>query len=277
MSPVTRAIFELIRFDKPAGTLLLLLPCYWGAFASADAISFTTLFWFAIGAFAMRSAGCVVNDMADRNIDAQVVRTQTRPLASGALTMRHAAIVLVILLILAAFSAAMLGLDVMLLGLAWLPLVAAYPFMKRITFFPQAFLGITFGAGALFGSMAVAGSITMQAWWLYGAGFFWVLGYDTIYACQDREDDARIGVKSTALFFGAKVQIAVAICYALAFLCIVQAVLQYEIASQQLAMLLCIAASFALQIMLLPKGNYMSLFKSNVISGIFIWVLMSMH
>lgn len=273
MSLNTRALLELIRFHSPAGTLLLLLPCYWGAYVSTDNVSYVTLFWLAIGAFAMRSAGCIVNDIADRHIDAHVKRTQNRPLARGALTLRHASIMLLLLFMIAAFSALMLGVPVLLLGMAWLPLVVAYPFMKRVTFFPQAFLGVTFGAGALFGSMAVSNTITTQAWWLYGAGFFWVLGYDTIYACQDKEDDMRIGVKSSALYFADRVVQAVSFCYLCSVICILCAV---GVPLNQLSffLLIIIILSFVTQICWLRNAHYMKAFKSNVFAGTLILALL---
>jgi 4-hydroxybenzoate polyprenyltransferase len=262
-------ILQLIRFDKPAGTILLLLPCYWGAYASAAKVSWQVLLWCAVGALAMRSAGCIINDMADRKVDAQVERTRTRPLASGAITMRHASITLVFLLIIAGISGAMLGWQVLGLGVAWLPLVAVYPFMKRITFFPQVFLGLTFGAGALFGSMAVAERLPPAAWWLYAAGFFWVLGYDTIYACQDRKDDARIGVKSTALFFGERVRLAVGGCYTLMCMCVFFA-LHTPYAPLQLICFVGMTICMMLQLFFLPSERYMAIFKSNVITGLLV-------
>ena len=198
-----RPYFRLARLDRPIGTWLLLLPCWWSvALASDGWPSPILLALFAIGATAMRAAGCTVNDLWDRNFDARVARTANRPLASGAIGIGRA------LLFLAFLS--MVGLAVLLrfnpltvwVGLGSLPLVAIYPLMKRVTHWPQAVLGLTFNWGALVGWTAVRGSLDAPAVILYVAGLFWTLGYDTIYAHQDKEDDALIGLKSTALKFG---------------------------------------------------------------------------
>jgi 4-hydroxybenzoate polyprenyltransferase len=183
-----------------------MFPCWWGVLAYSDTVPYLTLALFAAGAVVMRSAGCIVNDMADRKIDAQVTRTRSRPLASGEVSMKAAYALLGGLLLIALIIALLLGWKVAALGALWLPLVAAYPFMKRYTWWPQAFLGITFGAGPLFGMVAVTGGTHATGLLLYAASMCWVIGYDTIYACQDRIDDARIGVKSTARLFGARVQ-----------------------------------------------------------------------
>ena len=211
--PPLDATIRLIRLDKPIGVWLLMFPCWWGVLAYSNGIPSLTLFLFAAGAVVMRSAGCIVNDMADRTIDAQVARTRTRPLASGEVSMKQAYALLAGLLGLALLISLALGWKVTALGALWLPLVAAYPFMKRYTWWPQAFLGITFGAGPLFGMVAVTGGIHPKGLLLYAAAICWVIGYDTIYACQDREDDARIGVKSTARLFGVHVQKWVGIFY----------------------------------------------------------------
>ncbi len=192
----------LARWDRPIGTWLLLLPCWWGQALAEPLPSPWLMLLFAIGAVAMRGAGCTVNDLTDRDFDRKVARTRNRPLASGRLGVREA------LLFIAAQS--MVGLLV-LLGLNWpaalvaiasIPLIVVYPFMKRITYWPQAFLGLTFNWGALVGYAAVTGRLDAAALLLYAAGFFWTLGYDTLYAHQDKEDDALIGVKSTALLLG---------------------------------------------------------------------------
>lgn len=193
----------LARLDRPIGTWLLLLPCWWGAALGAMVegdllpnIWHMTL--FAIGALLMRGAGCAFNDMVDKNIDAQVARTRQRPLASGQLSRLQAACFVVLvslvgLIILLQFNALSIW-----LGIGSLTLVAAYPFMKRITWWPQAWLGLTFNWGALLGYTAATNELGWPAIALYAAGIAWTLGYDTIYACQDIEDDALVGVRSTA-------------------------------------------------------------------------------
>jgi 4-hydroxybenzoate polyprenyltransferase len=214
---------HLMRLHKPVGIGLLMLPCWWGVLAHRNGMSAhdtrMLLGLLLLGSVLMRSAGCVVNDMADHRFDAQVARTASRPLASGVMRTSSAMWLTLALLACAAVVARCIGWDVFFLGMAWLPLVMAYPFMKRLTYWPQAFLGITFGSGALFGTMATLHHLTPIAWWLYAGSIFWVIGYDTIYACQDRIDDARIGLKSTALRFGEHVRAGVAGCYVVAGLC----------------------------------------------------------
>jgi len=199
---------RLMRADRPIGTWLLFIPCLWGlALAAAHGFAGVHLFFyaglFALGAFVMRGAGCAYNDIIDRDIDAKVERTASRPLPSGQITVKQAwgflaALCLIGLLVLLQFNR-----FTILLGFGALALVAAYPFMKRMTYWPQAWLGLTFNWGALVGYAAAAGTLHPATFALYGAGVFWTLGYDTIYAHQDSEDDALIGVKSTALKFGA--------------------------------------------------------------------------
>ena len=199
---------RLMRADRPIGVWLLLIPCWQGlALAAASGgAAWGRLAWyavlFAIGAVVMRGAGCAYNDIVDRDIDAKVARTALRPIPSGQISVRGAWVFL------AALSLA--GLLVLLqfnpftiyLGLASLTLVAAYPFMKRLTWWPQAWLGLTFNFGALLGFTAEAGRLELPAYLLYAGCFFWTIGYDTIYGHQDKEDDALIGVKSTSRRLG---------------------------------------------------------------------------
>jgi len=204
----TRGYLRLSRADRPIGTWLLFLPCLWGlalACLMTDSFDGRTL-WYAIacgiGAFVMRGAGCTWNDITDRDIDAQVARTRSRPLPSGQVSLKGAVIWMILqavvgFLILMTFPGPAIVLGVM----ALLP-VAIYPFAKRFTWWPQAFLGIAFNWGVLVGWTAQAGSLDWPAVVAYGAGICWTLFYDTIYAHQDTEDDALIGVKSTARLFG---------------------------------------------------------------------------
>ncbi|MEE2691310.1 MAG: 4-hydroxybenzoate octaprenyltransferase [Pseudomonadota bacterium] len=209
---------RLMRADRPIGTWLLLLPCWWGlglaaAQGSGSALSLWHAALFAVGAFVMRGAGCAYNDIVDRDIDAKVARTAMRPLPSGQIGLGRAwaflvALCLVGLLVLLQFNP-----FTIYLGLGSLGLVAIYPFMKRVTYWPQAWLGLTFNWGALMGYAAATGSLSWSVAALYAAGIFWTLGYDTIYAHQDKEDDALIGVKSSALKLGAKTRPAIALFY----------------------------------------------------------------
>ena len=157
---------------------------------------------FAIGALVMRGAGCTLNDIVDRNFDGNVARTATRPIPSGAVTVRQALAFMVLLSLIGLVILLQFNAVAVAVGVVSLLLVAVYPFMKRVTYWPQAVLGLTFNWGALLGWAAVRGDLGVPSLVLYGAGIFWTLGYDTIYAHQDKEDDALIGVKSTAILFG---------------------------------------------------------------------------
>lgn len=202
-----RPFFYLARIDRPIGIWLLLLPGWWGIILAVggargiDARTFELLILFAIGAIVMRAAGCVVNDLWDRDLDRKVARTRGRPLASGAVGMKSAFAFLAALLVAGFLILIQMPLVTILLGVLSLPLIAVYPLMKRITWWPQLFLGVTFNFGALMGWSAVTGTVGLAALCLYVAGIFWTLGYDTIYAHQDIEDDALAGIKSTARLF----------------------------------------------------------------------------
>jgi 4-hydroxybenzoate polyprenyltransferase len=194
---------RLARLDRPIGTWLLLFPGWWGiALAGSRWPDPLLLALFALGAVAMRGAGCTLNDIADRDYDGQVARTRLRPIPSGRVSVRQAAIFMAAQL--ATGAAILLSLNRLsiILGLAVLGLIATYPYMKRVTYWPQLFLGLNFNWGALIGWTAVTGSLAWAPVLLYLGGICWTLGYDTIYAHQDKEDDARIGVKSSALALG---------------------------------------------------------------------------
>ena len=206
----------LARVDRPIGVWLLLLPGLWGillarppAFEAARLIAL-----FAVGALVMRSAGCVVNDLWDRDIDRLVARTAHRPLASGMLRPRHALVFLAALLVVGLAILLQLNALAQELGVASLILVALYPLAKRVTWWPQLMMGFTFGFGAPLGYAAAAGRLDAAMAALYGAAILWDLGFDTIYAHQDREDDALIGIGSTARLFGERTAPFLAACYA---------------------------------------------------------------
>ncbi len=198
-----RPFVALARLDQPTGVWLLLWPCLWALGLAADGLpDIGLLALFTAGAFVMRAAGCTVNDIFDRDFDGRVERTRQRPLPSGAIGVKGAVAYLALLLGVGLAILLQLNLFAILLGAGSLLLVVAYPLMKRITYWPQAFLGLTFNYGALLGWAAVAGGIGWPAGLLYVAGIAWTLGYDTIYAHQDKEDDLLIGVKSSALALG---------------------------------------------------------------------------
>lgn len=204
----TRPYLRLSRADRPIGTWLLLIPCLWAiALAAAATGGFTLLdLWLAassaLGAFLMRGAGCTWNDITDRDFDAAVARTRSRPIPSGQVTVRQALVWMVAQALVAALILFTYHPLAIALGVGSLALVALYPFAKRFTWWPQAFLGLAFNWGALLLWAAHSGSLTAAPVFLYAAGFVWTLFYDTIYAHQDKEDDALIGVRSTARLFG---------------------------------------------------------------------------
>jgi 4-hydroxybenzoate polyprenyltransferase len=219
--PWSRPYLRLCRLDRPIGSWLLLLPCWWSAaLAAGVAHSIAqlplTIALFLIGAFAMRGAGCTWNDITDRDLDARVERTRSRPIPAGQVSVRQALVFLL--------TQALIGLAVLLqfnrfavaTGIASLVIVAVYPFMKRITWWPQIVLGLAFSWGALMGFAVTFARIDATALLLYAGSIAWVIGYDTIYAHQDAEDDALIGIKSTALLFGARTHRALAVFYTLA-------------------------------------------------------------
>ncbi|MEM1275939.1 MAG: 4-hydroxybenzoate octaprenyltransferase [Pseudomonadota bacterium] len=202
-----RPYLRLSRADRPIGTWLLLIPCFWGIALAAMATGWRLVdLWLipacTLGALLMRGAGCTWNDIQDRDIDAEVDRTRSRPLPAGQVTGAQAAFWLVGQALMAFLILITFNWTAILLGVISLIPVAIYPFAKRFTYWPQAFLGIAFNWGVLLMYAAHTGSISFSALYMYGAGIAWTLHYDTIYAHQDREDDALIGVKSTARLFG---------------------------------------------------------------------------
>jgi 4-hydroxybenzoate polyprenyltransferase len=207
----------LMRLDRPIGSWLLFLPGLW-AFAMVapdwrQGLWLTAL--FGLGAVLMRGAGCVVNDLWDRDLDRQVERTAGRPLASGALRARHALVFLALVLAVALLILLQLNRTAQVLGVASLIPVVLYPLAKRVTDWPQAVLGVIFSWAAPMGYAAVTGGLDAAAFALWAAGFFWILGYDTIYAHQDREDDALVGIRSSALRLGDKTRPFLILCYGL--------------------------------------------------------------
>jgi len=213
----------LARLDRPIGAWLLFLPGLWSLLlAGTPGWHISVLIGlFGVGSVLMRGAGCVVNDMWDRDLDRSVTRTAGRPLASGALSLRQAALFLMVLLLISLLILLQLNRSAQLLGVASLVLVAVYPLAKRVTWWPQAMLGLTFGWGAPMGFAAAAGTLDAAAGALYAASFMWILGYDTIYAHQDREDDALIGVRSTARLFAEASRPFIAVCYGATLLLLV--------------------------------------------------------
>ena len=272
-----RPYASLIRLDRPVGTWLLYWPCAWSMALAGVRGEWALLLWFLLGAFAMRSAGCVYNDIVDRNLDSKVERTRLRPLASGrvalkagwALTVGLALTGLIVLLQLSHIAQA--------IALVSLFLVAAYPFMKRITWWPQAWLGLVFSWGALVGWPAITGEVELPALLLWLGSIFWVIGYDTLYAIQDIEDDALAGVKSSARALGDRARLGIAICYTLALAGWAAAI--WSVRPNWVASLVLLPAAFHLAQQAAkadPKdgAGALALFRSNRFTGLLVFLAM---
>ncbi|MGY4567709.1 4-hydroxybenzoate octaprenyltransferase [Bradyrhizobium pachyrhizi] len=221
----TRPYLRLARYDRPIGSWLLLMPCWWSAALAAGvahdvrSLPLVVLLFF-IGAFVMRGAGCTWNDITDRDLDAKVERTRSRPIPAGQVTVTQAVVFMVLQALIGLLVLLQFNRFAVLTGIASLLIVAIYPFMKRITWWPQVVLGLAFSYGALMGFAVTLERIDATAIALYAGSIAWVIAYDTIYAHQDAEDDALIGVKSTARLFGARTHRALVIFYGLAVLLI---------------------------------------------------------
>jgi 4-hydroxybenzoate polyprenyltransferase len=277
----TRPYLRLARLDRPIGSWLLLMPCWWSlgiAGIRADHLpSLTHIALFFVGAFAMRGAGCTWNDLVDRDLDGLVERTRSRPIPSGQVTAKQAALFMA--------AQALVGLLVLLqfnrftaaTGLVSLAVVAVYPFMKRITYWPQIFLGLAFSWGALMGWPTMFGRLDAPAFVLYAGSILWVIGYDTIYAHQDRDDDLLIGIKSTALLFGEKTRPMLASFYAAAVLLIGAAGLMAGGSLIFLLGMIAFAAHLAWQVVRLDihdPAHCLKLFKSNRDAGLILFAAM---
>ena len=211
-----RPYASLMRLDRPIGTWLLYWPCAWSVALASVGGRWDLLLWLLLGAFAMRSAGCVYNDIIDRDLDRQVERTRLRPLASRRVSLRSAWFLIAALSLAGLVVLLQLNWIAALVAIASLVPVAAYPFMKRITWWPQAWLGLVFSWGALVGWPAVTGMLALPPLLLWFGSIAWVIGYDTLYAIQDKEDDALVGVRSSARRLGDSAALGVGICYVIA-------------------------------------------------------------
>ncbi len=266
-----RPYARLARLERPIGWWLLLWPCWWSSALATDAAGWRYpnlwhLLLFLVGAIAMRGAGCTYNDIVDRDLDAQVARTRSRPIPSGQVTTRQAAAFLLL--------QALVGLAVLLqfnwftvmLGVLSLATVAIYPFMKRITWWPQVALGVSFSWGALMGWPAIFGRLDWAPVLLYVGGIAWTIGYDTIYAHQDKEDDALIGVRSTARLFGTRTKPLLTLFYGLATLLFAAAWFAAGVGVVAYLGLLIAAGHLAWQVRTIDiddPDNCLMLFRSN--------------
>ena len=273
-----RPWLKLGRFDRPVGIWLLMLPGWQGiALAAAEQGRWPNpllLLAVFVGAALMRAAGCAFNDIVDRDFDAQVARTAMRPIPAGLISVKQAWLFVVGCCAVSFLILICLGWTAILLGVLSLALVAAYPFMKRITWWPQAWLGLTFNWGALLGYAAATGHLSWSAALLYASGIFWTLGYDTIYAIQDIEDDALAGIKSSTRRLGQHVQIGVAGFYLVSFILLVIAGWVGDIGP----LFLPLAALFALHLsrqaaaVRIEDGpGALKLFKSNALAGLLVF------
>jgi 4-hydroxybenzoate polyprenyltransferase len=274
-----RPYLRLGRLDRPIGAWLLLLPCWWSlglaAVHAPGAVDPPIALWhallFFLGAFAMRGAGCTWNDIVDRDLDARVERTRSRPIPSGQVGVRAAAAFLVLQALLGLAVLLQFNRFTILVGIASLAVVAIYPFMKRVTYWPQIVLGLAFSWGALMGWPATFGRLDPPALLLYAGAISWVIGYDTIYAHQDREDDAFIGIKSTALLFAERTKPMLAVFFAAAVVFVGWAGWSAGAGAVFACGLLAFAAHLAWQIRRLDIADpalCLALFKSNRDAGL---------
>lgn len=271
-----RGLALLARFDRPIGWWLLFWPGAWGVALAGQAVArWDLLAWLLVGSIAMRGAGCVYNDIVDRDLDARVARTATRPIPSGMVSVRSAWVWLVALCLVGLAVLVQLRPPAAGVALASLALVAAYPFMKRITWWPQAWLGLVFSWGALVGWVEATGGFALAAAALYAGSIAWVVGYDTIYALQDVDDDALIGVRSSARRLGAAVRPGVAGFYALALLLWEAAIWQLRPDPLALLALLPAGGHLVWQVATLdPRNgtNALHRFRSNRFAGLLLFL-----
>jgi 4-hydroxybenzoate polyprenyltransferase len=270
-----RPFAQLSRLDRPIGWHLLVLPCWMGIAVArtgygffGDDLKYAAL--FLIGAIAMRGAGCTYNDIVDRKIDASVERTRSRPIPSGQVSVLGAAIFMVVLSLIGFVVLIQFNLFSIILGICSLLVVATYPFMKRVTSWPQAVLGLAFSWGALMGWAGAFGHLALAPVALFAAAALWTMGYDTIYACQDKEDDAVVGVRSTARLFSGRVRLAVLGFYAASVVLLLVALTMVDASLIAFAGLAAFAAHLLRQVVLLDESDpdtCLRLFRSNRDAG----------
>lgn len=277
LPPRLRPFASLVRLDRPIGSWLLYWPCAWSVALAGVGGRWSLFLWLGLGAFAMRSAGCVYNDIVDRELDRRVERTRLRPLASNRVSLRSAWLLIGGLCLLGLVVLVQLNLTAAIAALASIAPVAAYPFMKRITWWPQAWLGIVFSWGALVGWPAVTGSLSWTPFLLWFGSIAWVVGYDTLYAIQDIEDDALAGVKSSARRLGDKAAAGVALFYLIAVL--LWAVAVWTVRPDRVALLALVPAALHLANQALrtdPADGELALklFRSNRTCGVLVCLAM---
>jgi len=284
-APATWVPFiQLARIDRPIGWWLLLLPCWWSSALASVALNqplnIIHLVLFLIGAVAMRGAGSTYNDLVDRKIDAGVERTRGRPLPSGRVSVKAAKVFMFAQCGVGALVLFSLNEAAILTGLVSLLIVAAYPFMKRITSWPQAVLGLAFAWGGLMGWVALEGRLSTPAFLIYLAAILWTMGYDTIYALQDARDDALVGIKSTARLFGEHVRLAVALLYVGAVAAALAAFFLSHVGITAFVGLACFAAHLAIQVFMIDPPNTkrsLMLFRANRDAGLILFAGLALN
>ena len=274
-------IIQLIRLDKPIGFLLLFWPCLWGLTLGYYFNNETTLYLkyiilFFLGSVLMRSAGCIFNDIVDRDLDRKVERTKERPIASGKILVLEAYIYIVFLCLISFLILLQFNLLTIILGMSSMILVFIYPFMKRITYWPQLFLGLTFNWGIIMGWTSITNNMSIEPIILYLSAIFWTLGYDTIYGLQDIHDDEIIGVKSTSIKFKNNVKVFVGTCYSLCVLLILILGLLMEIDKYILLLSIFFILSLIYQVKFFKINDSKSClfsFRMNNLTGLLIFLL----
>ena len=277
-----KLFIDLIRLKKPIGFMLLFWPCAWGLTLAYDFSSdfnnyYFYLVLFFLGSILMRSAGCIVNDVLDRELDAKVFRTKNRPIASGNITVKVAIIYTTTLCLLALLVLLNFNLFTIILALGSMPLAFTYPLMKRFTYWPQLFLGITFNYGLILGWTAIKGELNVIPILFYLGAIFWTLGYDTIYGFQDIKDDEIIGIKSTSIKFKTDPHVFLIICYSLFVISLI--LIGYLMSFNEIFFLLLTFVFFQLYYLQIKKlninspENCLKIFKSNNILGFIVYLI----
>ena len=271
---------QLTRLNKPIGILLLFWPCAWGLslahyFNQQIDLYFKHMLLFFLGSVLMRSAGCIFNDIVDKNIDKKVERTKDRPIASGKISIFQAFAYIIFLCFIALAILLQFNFLTIILGIGSMFLAFAYPFMKKITYWPQLFLGLTFNWGIIMGWTSLTNNISIEPVILYLSAIFWTLGYDTIYGLQDIQDDEIIGIKSTSIKFKNNVKVFVGTCYSLCVLCVLILGLVMEINKYSLILSIFFISSLIYQIKIFKSNSPKSClfcFKMNNLTGLVIFL-----
>ncbi len=275
-----KIFIDLIRLKQPIGFFLLFWPCAWGLslgyyFNNDTVLYFKHLILFFLGSVLMRSAGCIINDIVDRDFDKKVQRTKKRPIASGKISISHSFLYVVILCAFALLILLQFNFLTIILGMSSMILAFTYPFMKRFTYWPQLFLGLTFNWGIIMGWASITNNISIEPIVLYCSAIFWTLGYDTIYGLQDIKDDEIIGIKSTSIKFKNNVKTFVGTSYCLCILFILILTYLMEIDKYLMTLSILFILSLIYQVVIFKANNpksCLAAFKSNNLTGIFIFI-----